>query len=128
MSGYTQGVHFEGPDKLVIEGHGEIEFKTGSTLDFGSGAFRITRGQHTTIAASDTVVTGLSSVVAIVATLDDDPVAGCQFVTASRGNQAGAPAAGSVYIKTWKATAADDTALIAATTFSKKVNWIAIGS
>lgn len=93
-----------------------------------AAGYKVARGQHTTVDENDTVVTGLATVVAVVATLDSDPVDGCQAVTASIGDQAGAPAAGSVLIKTWKATAADNSALVAASTFSKKVNWIAIGT
>lgn len=100
----------------------------GSALLLAAPGQKIVCGQHTTVAASDTVVTGLASVAAVVASLDSDPVAGCQEVTASIGDQAGAPAAGSILIKTWKATAAGDTALIAATTFTRKVNYIAVGS
>lgn len=92
----------------------------------GTG-FRQVAGQATTVAASDTIVTGLRTVIGVVATLNDDPVAGCQFVTASVGDQAGTPAAGSFLLKTWKSTAAGDTAQIAATTFGKKVNYIAFG-
>jgi hypothetical protein len=92
-----------------------------------AGGYKVARGQATTGTASDTVVTGLATVVAVLATMDDDPVDGAMFVTASIGNQSGAPAAGSVLIKTWKCTDADST-LIAATTFSLKVNWIAIGT
>lgn len=93
-----------------------------------ASGYKIARGVQTTVAASDDVVTSLATVVAVVATLGDDPVAGMQFVTATIGDQAGAPAAGSIRIKGWKATATADTALIAATTFSKKVNWVAIGT
>lgn len=82
--------------------------------------------QHTTVDENDTVVTGLSAVVAVVATLNDDPVDGCQFVTADIGDQAGAPAAGSFLLKSWKNTDADATH-VAASTFGKKVNWIAFG-
>lgn len=92
----------------------------------GSG-LRLQMGQHTTVAASDTIVTGLSQVYGVVASLNDDPVAGCQFATATIGDQAGTPAAGSILLKTWKATATADTAQIAATTFSKKVNYVAWG-
>ena len=92
-----------------------------------SSDLRTVSGQATTVAASDTIVTGLRTLVGVVATLDSDPVAGAQFVTASIGDQAGTPAAGSFLLKTWKATAAGDTALIAATTFTKKVNWTAFG-
>lgn len=90
--------------------------------------FNFVRGQHTTVAASDTIVTGLSHVIAAWAILDDAPVAGAQHAQASIGDQAGTPAAGSILVKTWKATATADTALIAATTFGKKVNWFAIGT
>lgn len=93
-----------------------------------AAGYKVARGQHTTVDADDTVVTGLATVVAVVASLESDPVAGAQFVTAVLGNQTGAPAAGSIQIKSWKATATADTALIAATTFSKLVNWIAIGT
>lgn len=93
-----------------------------------AGGYKVARGQHTTVDEDDTVATGLATVVSVVATLESDPAAECQFVTAVLGNQAGAPAAGSVQIKTWKSTAAGDTAQVPATTFSKKVNWIAIGT
>lgn len=86
------------------------------------------QGQATTVAASDTIVTGLSKVDGVIAVLDDAPVAGCQHASASIGDQNGAPAAGSFLLRTWKATATADTALIAATTFTKKVNWIAWGT
>lgn len=93
-----------------------------------AAAYKIARGVHTTVAASDTVVTGLTTVVAVVAVLDDNPGLDPLLVSASIGDQAGAPAAGSIYIKSWKATAAGDVTPIAATTFGKKVNWIAIGT
>lgn len=99
------------------------------TVNSGGQAtgLRMAAGQHTTVAASDTVVTGLASVALVVAQLDDDPVDGAMHVTASIGDQAGAPAAGSILIKGWKSTDGDAT-LIAATTFNKKVNWIALGT
>lgn len=91
-----------------------------------AGGYKIARGQHTTVDENDTVVTGLTTVVAAVAQLDSDPVDGAMHVTSSIGDQAGAPAAGSILIKTWKSTDAD-ASLVAASTFSKLVNWIAIG-
>lgn len=95
-------------------------------VGLGAGT-RIVSGQHTTVAAADTVVTGLNTVVSVVAVLDDDPVDGVMHVSATIGDQAGTPAAGSVIIKGWKSTDGDAT-LIAATTFGKKVNWIATGT
>lgn len=87
----------------------------------------IKTGQHTTVAASDTVVTGLALVTAVVASLDSDTGDDPLLVTASIGDQAGTPAAGSILIKTWKTDGADPTP-VAATTFTKKVNWIAVGT
>lgn len=133
----------QGGSALAVASGGEIDIESGGAFKIAgtdvaailatapaavAAGYKIARGQHTTVDENDTVVTGLATVVAVVASLDSDPVAGCQFVTASRGDQAGAPAAGSILIKTWKATAAGDTALIAATTFSKLVNWIAVGT
>jgi hypothetical protein len=48
-------------------------------------------------------------------------------VSASIGDQAGSPASGSFLLKTWKNTGGTDPTPAVATTFSKKVNWIAIG-
>ena len=135
--------------KLTIESGGEVDIEAGGVLKIAGtqvtasaaqlnalppdgvrgvvANYALARGQHTTVAASDTVVTGLATVVAVVAQMDDDPVDGCMHVTSSIGDQAGAPAAGSILIKTWKSEDADAT-LVAATTFNKKVNWIAIGT
>lgn len=93
-----------------------------------AAGYKIARGQHTTVAAADTVVTGLTTVIAVIATLDSDPVDDPFMVSASIGDQSAAPVAGSVYIKTWKNTGGTDPTPAAATTFSKKVNWIAIGT
>jgi len=88
---------------------------------------KVVAGNHVTVAAVDTIDTGLRRVVGAIANLEDAPVAGAQRVEAFIGDQAGTPAAGKIQIKSWKATATADTAVIAGTTFSKKVNWIAFG-
>lgn len=93
-----------------------------------TSAIKIAAGQHTTAAASDTVATGLATVVAAVAVLDSDPGDDPMLVSCSIGDQAGTPAAGSILIKTWKNTGGTDPTPAAASTFSKKVNWIAIGT
>lgn len=94
-----------------------------------AGGFKVARGQLSTASAADTVATGLATVVAVVATIESD-VDGVTLAlaTAQVGDQAGAPAAGSVVIKTWKNTSAANPTLIAATVFAKKVNWVAIGT
>lgn len=94
-------------------------------LTIDGTAMNMRRGQFTTVSASDTVVTGLATVVAVVANLDSAPTTDPQIATASIGDQAGAPAAGSILIQTWKTFGGTPAA---ATTFSKKVNWIAFGT
>ena len=86
-------------------------------------------GQTTLDSASKTVATGLASVDQVVATLESSPVLTCAYATAQIGDQAGAPAAGSILLNAWMPTTADDTTPIAATGYaSKKVNWIAFGT
>jgi len=97
-------------------------------LGADGGNLAVVSGQHTSVAAADTVaMTGLSVVAGIVVQLDDDPVDGVMHATATIGDQAGTPAAGSVIIKGWKSTDGDAT-LIAATTFGKKINYLAWGT
>jgi hypothetical protein len=98
--------------------------KTAALASMTRGA----RGVATTVAAVDTIVTGLALLTSVHATLADDPSDDPFMVSASIGDQAGAPAAGSFYLKTWKNTGGTDPTPLAATTFSKKVNWSASGS
>lgn len=97
-----------------------------AVLGVASG-YKLARGVHTTLDADDTVVTGLTTVVAAVASFHDAPVEAAKFVSCTIGDQAGAPAAGSIQIKTHKDTDAD-AAIIDATTFTIKIDWIAIGT
>jgi hypothetical protein len=92
-----------------------------------SSGLRIAMGQHTTGSASDEVVTGLNKVLFAIASMEDDPVDGAMDVTAMVGNQTGTPPAGSILIKSWKSTDGD-ASYQAASTASKKVNWLAFGS
>ncbi len=89
---------------------------------------KIARGVLTTQSASDTVITGLTTVVAIVATIATDLADGIMEVSATIGDQAGTPAAGSVLINTWKNISGSDPTPAAATSFSAAVNWIAVGT
>jgi hypothetical protein len=89
---------------------------------------KVFAGQATTVAASDTIaVPGLRKVLYAVASLEDAPVIGADRAQAVVGDQAGTPAAGSFLLKTFKPTAAGDATPVAATTFGKKVNWVAVG-
>jgi hypothetical protein len=89
---------------------------------------KVASGQFTTVSAADTVATGLNTVTSVVAILEADPGLDPALVTAQIGDQAGAPVAGSIIIKTWKFTSNANPTPLAATTFTKKVNWIAIGT
>lgn len=101
---------------------------TGAFVQGVAEGYKIARGQGTTVAASDTVVTGLATVVSVVANLESAPVLTCDRVNGNVGTQAGAPAAGSILITSWMPTSSSVTTPIAATTFSKLYNWIAVGT
>lgn len=92
-----------------------------------AAGYKIARGVEA-VTGTATVVTGLATVVAVIATsqddLDGDTLAG---VSATIGDQAGAPAAGSVILKCWKITGDADITMIAASA-AKNVNWVAIGT
>ncbi|MGJ4893771.1 hypothetical protein ACQR10_04540 [Bradyrhizobium sp. HKCCYLRH2060] len=118
----------QGGSRLFVKSGGELDIEAGGALKQGGVALKFARGQLTTVTAADTVVTGLATVVSVVASLESDPVDNPFMVSAQIGDQAGAPAAGSIIIKTWQNTTGTDPTPAAATTFGKKVNWIAIGT
>lgn len=93
------------------------------------GGLKVKRGVHTQVAASDTVVTGLATVVAIVTTPQTRTVKQL-FFNASIGDQAGTPAAGSVLLSSQKPTATGNVTPVDATDFTDNipVNWVAIGT
>jgi predicted RecA/RadA family phage recombinase len=95
-------------------------------IGYGNG-LKTVCGQQTTVTAADTVATGLTKVLAAMATYETDPADANTFVSAQIGDQAGSPVAGSIIIKTWKSGDGADVTPVAASAFSKKVNWIAVG-
>ena len=98
----------------------------GTVLVNLAGGLKTIAWQHTTVTATDTVVTGLAKVISVVVSFETDPADANTYVSAQIGDQAGSPAAGSVIIKTWKQSGTDPTP-IAADSFSKKVNVVAVG-
>lgn len=92
-----------------------------------AAGYKIARGVSA-VTGTATVATGLATVVAVVAIPQDD-LDGTTLlgVSATIGDQTGTPAAGSVILKCWKATASGNVTAIAATA-AKNVNWIAIGT
>lgn len=114
--------------KEIVAGGDGASITAGNLVAGLAAGIKVARGLHTTATASDTVVTGLATVICAVASLDADPVDDPFMVTASIGDQAGTPAAGSILIKTWKNTGGTDPTPAAAGTFTKKVGWIAFGT
>lgn len=92
-----------------------------------AAGYKVARGVAS-ITGSGTVVTGLATVVAIVATMQADAsLSNGIEVTATIGDQAGTPAAGSVILKVWKPTANNDVTPIASAA-AVSVNWVAVGT
>ena len=96
-----------------------------------NGNKAIVVGRHTQAAATDTIVTGLASVSACGVSFDSAPTVKQFMAAAQIGDQAGSPAAGSIYTKTFKPTNnTNDCTPIAATDFTDNVvlSWWAIGT
>lgn len=92
------------------------------------GGYRIAHGVATIGAASGDFATGLATVTNVIVSMVGDPSMTHMFSTGTVGNQTGAPAAGSIRIKSWKPTAVGDVTPIAATGPFGNVAWIAIGT
>jgi hypothetical protein len=95
-----------------------------------AAGYKIARGINTQVAATDTIVTGLATVVAVIVGFAGAPTVKQLFCAGLIGDQAGSPAAGSIQIKTFKPTAANDVTPVAATDFTDnvKIAWLAIGT
>lgn len=114
-------------DKLANLTQAKLELLTQGV----AGGYKIARGVHTQVAASDTVVTGLATVVAVIVGFGGAPTVKQLHCAGSIGDQNGTPAAGSVLITTYKPTSAsNDATPTAATDFTDnvKISWIAIGT
>jgi hypothetical protein len=93
-----------------------------------AAGYKIARGQRTMLSATDTVATGLTTVVVCGAVMESDPVLTFDRITSQIGDQAGAPVAGSIILKGWMPTGAALSTPIAATGYANiKINWWAIG-
>jgi len=93
-----------------------------------ASGYKMAYGTAVVGAASADIVTGLTTVIGAVVSLVGDPSATHAMSTCTVGNQTGAPVAGSIRIKSWKFTAAGDTALIAADSVFANVAWVAFGT
>lgn len=92
-----------------------------------AGGYKMARGVTAIGAASEDIATGLTTVVAAVVSLVGDPSLTHMYSSVTVGDQAGAPAAGSIRVKSWKPTGTGDVTPTAATSTFANVAWIAIG-
>ena len=90
--------------------------------------YKIARGTATPTTGSDTIVSGLATVVAVVVSLKGAPSLTHFMSAGDIGDQAGTPAAGSFLLKSYKPTGSGDVTPSAATTPWGAVDWIAIGT
>lgn len=93
-----------------------------------AAGYKVAYGTATIGAASEDIVTGLTTVVGFTVSMVGDPSLTHMFSSATAGDQAGAPAAGSLRIKSWKPTGTGDVSPIAATSPFGSVSWIAFGT
>lgn len=130
-------------DRLVVASGGVLNVASGGELQFAgtdratalnlvvagvAAGYKIARGTLTPTQDDETVVTGLSTVVAAVASLKGDPTVTHMWSGVNIGDQAGSPAAGSIIIWSKKPTATNDVTPVAATTPWSAVDWVAIGT
>src|SRR5665213_1298015 len=137
-AGYFTGVTWASASSIidVLCADGRHSFKVTSALGaspltvLSTGlSDKMASGQATTVTAVDTIVTGLGTgLKSVVACFADDVGLTWDMVTCNLGDQNVAPAPGSFYLKSWEPTSNANPTPIAATTFGKKVNWIAIAS
>lgn len=133
----------QGGDALELASGAEIDFLAGALLKFAGVdnraalatavagltiGMKLARGITTPTGGSDTIVTGLATVVSVVVSLEDEPTLTHMFSQSDIGDQAGSPAAGSFILTSSKPTGAADVTPVAATTPWSPINWIAIGT
>jgi hypothetical protein len=93
-----------------------------------AAGYKIAYGTASIGAASEDIVTGLTTVIGAVVSLVGDPSLTHMSSTVTVGNQTDAPIAGSIRIKSWKPTTANDATPIEAAGVFANVAWVAIGT
>lgn len=96
--------------------------EVGKLIQATAAGMSIARGSQA-ITGSANIVTGLATVVAVIACLRTDPAIG----TAAHVSAAPHATPGTITVKTWKPTSTTDTTLIAGTG-TPTVDWVAIGT
>ena len=93
-----------------------------------AAGYKIARGVAAITAASQTIVTGLTTVVAAFVSPVTDPTLTDAWKAATIGDQAGSPAAGAIIVTSTKPTSNIDGTPTPATAPWRSVNWFAIGT
>src|SRR5574341_946616 len=93
-----------------------------------AAGYKVARGTTTPTTASDTIVTGLATVVAVIVSFKGAPTVTHMFNAGDIGGQAGTTAAGSFLLKSYKPTGTGDVTPTASSTPWSAVDWIAIGT
>ena len=96
-----------------------------SIVTESSEMYRLAVGSHTTVAAADSVTTGLREVTYAVACFGSDLAADALWVTAAVPSQISSP--GVITVNTFQPGGAADSTPEAASAFSKTVYWMAMG-
>jgi hypothetical protein len=113
------------PSKVRLKDGGVSSAKLASALQAlvlgAASGYKLARGQADVTGTAD-VTTGLTTVVAAVAALDDDISLAAMWVSAQLS-----ATAGHIDLNVFKPTAVDDCTPIAGTA-AAKVNWLAIGT
>jgi hypothetical protein len=94
----------QGAARMFVKAGGVLDIEAGGGFAQNGQLLKFARGQLTTVTAADTVVTGLATVVAVVASLESDPTDNPFMASAQVGDQA----AGSIIVKTWQNTTGTD--------------------
>ena len=90
-----------------------------------AGAVALDAGDHTTVAAVDTVQTGLAEVLYVTVIPGSAPEILASLVTVAIPDQVANP--GKITISSWRPTSNLNPTPIAATAFSKSVLWLVLG-
>ena len=122
------GVTSTAAELNILDGVTKTFSEINGLVEGVAAGYKIARGTATIGTASDTVVTGLTTVVGAVVSMVGDPSLTHMFSSVTPGDQAGSPAAGSIIIKSWKPTSNLDVTPLAASSPFANVSWIAIGT
>jgi hypothetical protein len=118
--GTTIGVKTGGVDTTQLAAGVQASLvKADNSVAGVAAGYKVARGYQASVTGTATIATGLTTVVTVVASLDDDPkvaLLSAYVVSATKS-----ASAGSIVVKCWDSAGS-------AATAAAKVNWVAIGT